>query len=499
MRRLLLPLVLAFTTADLIIFVAAHLPWANGPAEWKWAYHAPGLSGFGLLLAAALVVPLLWLAGGEKARDARWALPLLAVLGWALTLDVARGQEGGFRRVMDALASRHTFGYAFDEGLAPSARELFAGYPAATAGLNQHSRTHPPGALLLVRGLDQIGRRLPSGKLGGLETVAAESMEREVERASVRRQPAPRQPPAPVTLVLLAMLLPALSALAAWPLHRLAVRLGLPPGAALLAVAFWLLTPARSLFTPSLDQALPFLILAAAALAAGPGRWRAFASGLVLFLGLFVSYGVLAAAVLVLLLAFWAEPAASGASVADVAEPPGRSERWRRAAVRPALLATGLLLPWLALAVFAGYDPWTSFTAAVAQHRAIAVAPRSYTTWLLWNPYDLALLLGPAVLGLTVAALRRPAGAKTETTERQAEPTRRFAWGWWALLALLLVSGSVRGEAGRIWLMLMPFACLLAAGAAEERWGRRNVWAALFLVLQAALLLTLAANMTFMS
>jgi hypothetical protein len=487
MRRLFLPFLLIFVTLDLLAAVVRQLPSANGPAEWRWEYHPAGLEGLGLLLAAALVVVLTWWAAQDRAGDARWALPLLIALGWVLTLDVARGTPGGFRRVMESLSSRHVFGFAFDEGLAPDTRALLADYPAATAKLNQHTRTHPPGALLLVRGLDQIGRRLPPPKpeSDSLVSIAAESLDREIERAADRKRPVP---PAAWTLVLLAVLLPGFSALAAWPLHRLAVRLGLPPNPALLAAAFWILVPARSLFTPSLDQALPFLLLAAAALAAGPGRWRPFAAGLLLFLCLFVTYGYLAPAALAGLLAVsqpLTEARETGSETGD------RRELWRRAALRAALLATGTLLPWIVLALFTGHNPLAAFRDAMAQHRVIAVESRSYPTWLLWNPYDFTLLLGPAIVGLAAAALV-PRGTRTAAF-------RVLAWGWWALLLLLLASGTVRGEVGRIWLMLMPFACLLAAGAAAERWDRRSAWAGILLLLQAALLLALAANMTFMA
>jgi len=480
MRRLLLPLLLILVTLELIVSVAQQLPFTNGPVEWEWAYHPPSLDGIGLLVAGAVAVALIWWVARDRAPDARWALPLLIVLGWMLTLAVVRAEPGGFSRVMEALSSRHTFGFVFDAGLAPETRELLADYPAATAELNQHTRTHPPGALLLVRGLDVIGRRLPPPRegSGSLSALAAESLHREMQRAGDRGRPVPQRPPAPWTLVLLAMLLPALSALAAWPLYRLALRLGLPPSPSLLAAALWILVPARSLFTPSLDQALPCLLLGAAILAAGPGRWRPFAAGMVLFLCLFVTYGYLAPAGLVALLTI----------VADIA--PGEGAPWRRAAERGALLAAGFLLPWIVLSLATGYGPWAAFRDAMVQHRAIAVASRSYITWLTWNPYDFTLLLGPPIAGLAAAALI-PRGTRTAAF-------RDLAWGWWALLLLLLVSGTVRGEVGRIWLMLMPFACLLAAGAAAERWDRRSPWAGLVLLLQAALLLVLAANMTFM-
>jgi hypothetical protein len=491
MRRFALPLLLALVTLAAVLAIGLQVPSANGPAEWQWPYHPPALHGLGLLITAALMVAFTWWTAQDRARDARWALPLLVLLGWVLTLDVARAETGGFRGVMEALASRHIFGFVFDEGLAPDTRDLFADYPKATAALNQHTRTHPPGALLLVRELDQIGRLLPAPRPGstGLTALAAECLDHEVQRAAVRHHPVPHPPPAAWTLVLLALLLPGLSALAAWPLHRLALRLGLPPGPALFAVALWILVPARSLFTPSLDQALPFLLLAAAALAAGPGRWRPAAAGAVLSLSLFMTYGYLAPAVLVGLLAI-AQPL--GAS-----DGTDRRQVWRRAAVRAVLLAAGALLPWLLLALFTGYNPLAAFKDAMAQHRMIAVESRSYATWLLWNPYDFALLLGPAVAGLAAAAL-------VSRREARTPAFRVLAWGWWALLALLLVSGTVRGEVGRIWLMLMPFACVLAAGAAAERsdrWDgsdRRRPWTSLVLLLQAALLLALAANMTFM-
>ena len=488
MRRAFLPLFLLLATFDLIAMIGAQLPAANGPREWEWVYRSPGLTGLGLLVAALLMIVLSYLAAHDRPADWRWALLLLIPLGWVVTLDLVQAQPSGFFRVLASLASRHSFGYVFDAGLAPPTRELLADYPKASSGLNQHARTHPPGPILAVRALDRIGRLFPEanpgdGSLGG---YAAEVLQHEAQRAGDRSRPVPRELPAPATLVLLAMLLPALSALTAWPLHRLALALGLPPGAALLAVTLWLLAPARSLFTPSLDQALPVFLVAAAWLAATGGGGRSLLAGLLAAGCVFFSYGYLAALPLVALLALLPRPAATPAAGE---ENEGGSRPLRSTVIRAAALAAGLLLPWLGLALFAGYDPWASFQAAMVQHRAIAVTSRSYSTWLLWNPYDLLLLLGPAVAGLAAAALR-------PRRERTAG-FRALAWGWWVLLAVLVVSGSVRGEAGRIWLFLMPFACVLAGGAAIERWPPRSTWITLLLLAQATLILTLAANLVF--
>jgi hypothetical protein len=489
MRRAALPLSLTAATAALTFLIAARVPSANGPAEWQWPWRSPSFVGvsFGLVVAAALMIPLVYWAAHNRRTDWLWALPLLILLGWALPLDLAQAQPGGFRQVFDALASRHTFGYVFDAGIAPDTRTLLADWPAISAGLNQHARTHPPGPLLAVRALDVLGRRLPSDPEGerGLISAAAESLQREVGRAMARRQKAPPAPPAAGTLVLLALLLPLLSALTAWPLHRLATGLGLEPGAALLAAALWLTVPARTVFTPSLDQALPLLAVTAAALVVTGSRGRALLAGGLLALSVFFSYGYLAVVPLVGLLTL--TPKTPAADETGGKTPWLRAARWDQGL----LVAAGFVLPWIVLALLTGYDPWASFRSAAEQHRTIAVASRSYGTWLAWNPYDFLLLLGPAVLILAAASLLG------RSHEGWRPAFRTLAWGWWALLLGLLVSGTVRGEVGRIWLFLMPFACVLAAGDAARRWSPRGFWCGLLLVLEIVLGLVLAANLVF--
>lgn len=512
-RRLSWPLAAA-VAANLAMALAVwtRQPWAGGPAEWRWEYLAAGgtpggaAAGGGGLPLALLLASLGALASigaigaigtrrGASSRGAaggpgaarRWVLPLAVALGTAFTFALVAWQPGGFAREMAALVSRNSFGYVWDAALAPASRELLADYPAASAGLNQHSVTHPPGPILLVRGLDALG-----GAGGGtLVGLAAAAIDREVQQARRHGRPLPPVPPHPRTVAILAVLLPALSALAAWPLHGLAMAWGGERRIALLAAVLWLLVPARSLFTPSLDQALPLLLVGAAWLAALGGRWRAAAAGALLFAACFLSYGCLAVVPLV--------------AVGALAGSRRDGDRRQAASVRQDWLdrrpwrawlpmALGLCLPYLLLAVIAGHDPWHAMRAALALHHRIAVEPRSYLTWLLWDPYDFALLLSPAVLGLAAAA---------------AATSRRTRWrivalAWWGLLAALLLSGSVRGEAGRIWMMWMPFACLFAAASGrdaadgpEARRGMPAPGAALLLASQGALVLALAARMSF--
>jgi len=252
-----------------------------------------------------------------------------------------------------------------------------------------------------------------------------------------------------------------------------------------LAVLLWLLTPARSLFTPSLDQALPLLLVGAAALAAAGGRAtavKAVAAGLLAAAACFLSYGCLATLP-------WLALVALGAGMEESRE---EAPLWRPASLlRPALLGVGFLLPWLALALATGYAPWRDFRIAITAHRAMAVVTRSYATWVGWNLYDFVLLAGPAMVALALAAL----WPEPVDPPRPARAFRLGLWGFWGLLLLLDLSGSVRGEVGRIWLFFMPFAALFASG--ERRSGPAP--ALLLALLQLALLYTLATNLVFVS
>lgn len=474
-------LALSGITLALAAAAVAQVSWVNGPEEWEWTWRPVGLAwGPALLaaLAAGLLAALPFLRGAG-----RFFLPGAIFLGAVLTFALTAAQPGGLERVLGSLASRNSFGYVWDAALATETAALLADHPAASAGLNQHSRTHPPGPLLLVRALDRLLGEERQAVEGRWLTAARTAIDREISRARDRRRPYPERPPLPGTVVVLAALLPLAGALAAWPLASLARSWGLPPAAVSFATALWLLLPARTLFTPSLDQALPLLLAGAAALAAGKGLHRAAFSGLLLFAACFLTWGCLAAVPFVLLTAA-AAPGSKGPSL--------RLGSWRFGLAAPAAAGAAFAAPWAFLYATAGFHPLSALSSALSLHRQIAVDTRSYSLWLTWNPYDVALLAGPLVAGLALAAFKGWRG------ERSALPLV----GFWALLLALWLSGSVRGEIGRIWLMWMPFACVFAGSAAappaEEGEGGRGE-RAVALTTQALLLFGLAASMIFVS
>ncbi len=442
---------MAFGAAFLAIAAAwLQVSGFNGPAEWRWAYRSLGLAPLpacAALLAASVLILLL-----RYGPTVRRGAASLAIAGYAFSLSVVAAQPAGFERVVSVLSSRHSFSYLYDAALAPPAPLLLADFPAQTANLSMHSRTHPPGILLAIRGLDRIARALgPAGLLAArLPRKAEDAMDAEIARARERGKPAPARPPSAFTAVLLAFLLPAAAAATALPLHSLALVWGLRPDHARLTAALWLTLPAATLFTPSIDQALALVGVTAAAFAAVGGEANpkrvavsCLAAGFVSALGCLVSYGLL------VLVPF----------VAWIAFSTPNDDAWlsARRLSRPAMVAAGFALPWLALMFFGAYDPWSAFRTAISAHREMAVATRSYATWLAANPYDFALFTGPAVAVLGAFGL----------AARGDKALRRGLLGGAALLGLLWLSGSVRGEVGRIWLFAMPFVALAAAAAVQ--------------------------------
>ena len=89
-----------------------------------------------------------------------------------------------------------------------------------------------------------------------------------------------------------------------------------------------------------------------------------------------------------------------------------------------------------------GHEPIAAARTALAIHREAFTQPRSYATWLLFNPLDLAIFAGVPVIVVGLLRLARPAAARG--------PFDRMRAALAAGLALLLLSGTVRGEIGRI-------------------------------------------------
>src|SRR5207244_4244930 len=80
---------------------------------------------------------------------------------------------------------------------------------------------------------------------------------------------------------------------------------------------------------------------------------------------------------------------------------------------------------------------------------------RPYLPWVFLHLYDLALFIGFPLVTLAVAAT-----VKSLRTLRSLDP---LAGALALTLILLALSGTARGETGRVWLFFVPYILILAA------------------------------------
>jgi len=465
-RRLAGALTLA--TVGLLALVAFDLaPWLRGEGSgvWIWARmpRRPTVALLPALGAAALLVafatsPLARLAAATRARRAA-LLAAITCAGATLAATLLALEPGGIARTLiirtidPNFTSYHTVALAeMPEG----AVAFLASHHERLAALPLHAATHPPGPSLYYRALLTSFEARPGASDAVVRALALD------DRAALARL-RPAQTPASIAAALTGALgLLVAGAAAAWPLSRLVARLAGSAEVGLRAAALWPLVPAMALMSPEFDQALALPVAAAAAalVAAAQAPHPAAAAraglgaGLAAAAALFLSYGALAFL--------------SGAALAAAALPTPRERRSAALGFGVAALTGGALFFATSLV---GHRPLTAALDAIALHGNRHTWERGWAVSTGLNLADTLLFFGPP-LGVLLAARVR-AG---DSGSRAGLFTVPAAARWGALLvaafALFLLSGTVRGEAGRIFLPWMPLLLAAAvAGAGGERRG----------------------------
>jgi methylthioxylose transferase len=146
---------------------------------------------------------------------------------------------------------------------------------------------------------------------------------------------------------------------------------------------------------------------------------------------------------------------------------------YRRRGARAALVLAGTCAAaWLALngilTAAYGYDPIGTLRATEAVYRHSVASVRPYAFWAVGSPVAWGAMLG---LPITAAVLR--------SVTRGDDAAIALA----VVLAIAAVGGFSKAETERIWLFLVPLACVAAAPVI----GRRRPTAVVALLLAQAL------------
>jgi len=455
-------------------------PYLRGPAEyppeWRWQkwLRPVGRAAIPALACAVTLIALVPLTATAAARRhprrAAWLVLVLASLfGYGLDLAALRfAPRGIHNRLRDRTLSANVTSF-FTVATWPEARDprvflrdhasLLEGYVTSA----RHAATHPPGPVLYERAVLAFFEACPGLTARLAETPSPHDVE--VAHKPHYARPTPVEM---VASIVSPLLLPFFCVLTVWPLASLARSAGAEPLAAARLGVLWCLVPGAVLMTPTIDQALALPVTAAiACLAAAMTSERhastlTVAGGLLGGLALFFSYG--AAAFL------------DVGGIAALALGWGRPDWPRRALLTTAIATAAAAAVFAVPAIFGGH-PLAAARTALRIHDVEYTAPRSYALWLLFNPLDLALFLGAPFVVLCAA--RR----------RGSDATHRLRLATLAGVAVLLLSGSVRGEIGRIWVPLMPL--LLVAALGDHRDHRE---ATVVATLMAALVLAIGLS-----
>jgi hypothetical protein len=202
-----------------------------------------------------------------------------------------------------------------------------------------------------------------------------------------------------------------------------------------IAALLFVFVPTSLLYgATSADALFATLGVAAAAFLLGRGRGRRLLGAVLLALAAFFSYALLAV----------------GAWAVVVS--------WRRrgaaAAVRLALVcAAALVVVYLALYLVTGFDLVAAVRATDARYREGIASFRPYLFWFFGSPAAFLLMLGPVAWFAARSLAAREAAALALAL----------------VIAVSVLAGYTKAETERIWLFLVPFACLAAARSLPAR------------------------------
>ena len=183
-------------------------------------------------------------------------------------------------------------------------------------------------------------------------------------------------------------------------------------------------------------------------------------AGLLLGLLTWLSFGNAVLCVIIGLHLLWREVVYLGGEGRGArGEGRGRQE-FSRFVAGAAILAAGVVAPWLLALLFWQMNYFDLLRTGMAMHYALVNNGRDLALWRWMNLVDYALWVGPGVLLLgLVASVWLVVHWRADALNRNLAGMAVIVWG---LLLLLDLSGSARGEIGRLWIFLMPFPMLFA-------------------------------------
>ncbi len=427
---------------DALPWLRGDVPWLSSEAQWVWPYGTPRLTALPLALAALVGYVLVARALAERARAQR-PIVLVAYVGAALLPLALTALEGPplsvwWKRAVSPL----TGGYPYAAHVLTDPNAALRNWPQfvqdyralAKLGSPSGAALSPPPLVLLAEGATRT--------LGAFSPLA-EPLDLLARAQQCQNLALMRWPRADMAATWAQVLMPLAAALTVAPLYRLGRTL-FGAAQARWAALLWALVPSLTLFAPRYNTFFALLtavllVMLWRGLLQNRLRWIAL-SGFVLSVAVGMNLSLLPLGLLAgLTLVGYRLGVQRGA--------------WRRLALELSALGAGSFSTWALYEALGGTPPAEMARFLLGQHYQMN---RPYFPWLLQHPLDMAEFVGVPLMALAAwRALRVRRGRL-----RAGDVLALSAFG--TLLALTL-SGTARGETGRVWLFFAPLWVLLAA------------------------------------
>jgi hypothetical protein len=471
----LIPWIALFSLLLAAVLTLDVFPWLRGDYGWRWPYARAPWERIALLAAVttAYVAGGLWLAGRRSARG----LLLWTMIGTvALTIAVILLRHDDplftlFARTASPLTTGTHYAAAGIDWNSGEWRD-WPTYAATLRGPIAHVPIAPP-ALPMLYGL-------ANAIFGVLPDALPETLRSGLLPYQCHNYHLLAYTPEEWASAWIGVLMPLWAALALFPLYSVTRRLAGEEAARLAALLFPLI-PALLVFAPGWNTIYPLLSLSAFwALDVGLSARRRsgwlILAGLLAGVCIFVNFAFVPMVMFFgfYTLARWGWIERHDARVSPAA--PVIAGLW---------FGLGLIVPWLLYTLISGPTFFDLLGAAMGEHLELE---RPYLPWLWLHFWDWALWTGvPLILIWLAAALsmliRRGTGGDRPSSAQVMAAALAVS------MLALIVSGTARGETGRVWLLFAPFALIAAAATI-----RRSQWIAL-VVAQAALMIVLASTL----
>jgi hypothetical protein len=441
------PFVICFLATILFCIAAAFniTPYLRGPApyppEWQWAYFFVNtLNKIYLPILISILLIGLYIREENKniftKKNLKLFIFIVMLLFFFFQLSILFFSRSGIFVLIHRIINPELNGYFTASLTIKNVTDFLKNYNDIMLQFVYHAKSHPPGAILLFYVLKQLVAPFTFFIDFANNLTPAHSDVKQVWNTLL--------PIDKATALFSAFFIPFLSTVSLIPLY-FSAKILYGSRVALRSIFLFFFIPTIIFFIPINDSLLHlFSITSFFFLLKGlqNNKLALFLSGATLFLGAFFNLSLLPVLILLFSFALFFLRQKKSVSLNDYI-------------TTGILFSLGFFLPPVLLNVIFHFNSLENI------HMITTYNPgnlgRSYSLWLYYNIQDFLIFCGIPVTVIFLLALKH---MFIQSIKKQFAKIDLLVMSFFLMLFILNFSGTIRGEAGRIWLPYVPFMVL---------------------------------------